>query len=264
MKTTATTASRIVQTAAMTCVGIASMKTKGVPSAMTKNRKKMKKSPKAENTPTMAAPILRFSPTAWAKLLYLRDRDETEVGGFAITAADDLLHVEDVQLVRQTTSWAHVAFHDESVADFFDQQVDMGRQPEQFARLWVHTHPGNCPQPSMTDEETFARAFGRSDWAIMFILARNGNSYARLRFNVGPHVDVEIPIEIDYSRPFPGCDTEAWENEYLTNVQPEHFGMENDRSQLAAPLPNDELSDDWEEAWGEYTNAEQSIEGFIL
>ena len=41
----------------------------------------------------------------------------------------------------------------------------------------------------MTDEETFARVFGRTDWAVMFILARQGQSYARLRFHVGPGGD---------------------------------------------------------------------------
>ena len=105
---------------------------------------------------------LRFSPLAWARLLYLRDYGDTEVGGFGIAASDDLLFVEDVQLVRQVCSWAHVAFDDESVADFFDAQVDSGRQPQQFGRLWVHTHPGDCPLPSMTDEDTFDRVFGSS------------------------------------------------------------------------------------------------------
>ena len=35
---------------------------------------------------TTATPVLRFSPTAWAKLLFLRDYGETEVGGFGIAA----------------------------------------------------------------------------------------------------------------------------------------------------------------------------------
>ena len=131
-------------------------------------------------------PTLRFSPTAWAKLLYLRNLGNSEVGGFGITAADDLLLVEDVQLVQQVCTGASVAFDDQSVAEFFDQQVDQGRRPEQFGRAWIHTHPGNCPQPSMTDEGTFARVFGRTDWAVMFILARQGQSYGRLRFHVGP------------------------------------------------------------------------------
>lgn len=78
---------------------------------------------------------MRFSPTAWAKLLYLRDYGDTEVGGFGIAATDDLLFVEDLQLVNQVCSWAHVAFDDDSVADFFDSQVDAERRPEQFARI---------------------------------------------------------------------------------------------------------------------------------
>ena len=141
------------------------------------------------------------------------------MGGFGISHADDLLLVEDVQLVKQNCGWAHVAFDDDSVADFFDTQVDAGRQPEQFARIWVHTHPGDCPLPSPTDEETFDRVFGNSTWAVMFILACGGKSYARLRFNVGPTGELEIPVQLDFRHPFAGCDREAWSEEYRNNVQ---------------------------------------------
>src|SRR5450432_1011579 len=120
---------------------------------------------------------LRFRPTAWAKLLYLRDAGATEIGGFGVTASDDPSLVEEIHLIEQRTSPIHVEFLDASVADFFDAQVDAGRRPEQFARIWIHTHPGSSPQPSVIDEATFARVFGRTDWAVMFILARGGQSY---------------------------------------------------------------------------------------
>ena len=123
-------------------------------------------------------PTLRLSPTAWAKLLYLRNAGDTEVGGFGISTADDLLLVEDIQLVRQVCSMDSLAFDDESVADFFDRQIDAGRTMSQVGRIWLHTHPGSSPQPSQTDEETFARVFGHSDWAVMFILSRHGHSVA--------------------------------------------------------------------------------------
>ena len=58
---------------------------------------------------TPRTPCLRFSPTAWAKILFMRDAGETEVGGFAISAADDLLLIEDVQLVRQVCDVASVS-----------------------------------------------------------------------------------------------------------------------------------------------------------
>jgi len=162
--------------------------------------------------------VLRFSPYAWAKLLYLRDAGDTEVGGFGIAASDDLLLIEDFIIVKQTATSASINFNDESVADFFDQQVDEGRRPEQFARCWIHTHPGNGPNPSCVDEATFARVFGGSDFAIMMILARGGKAFARLRFNVGPGGDVLIPVEVDYAYSFAASDPEAWELEYRTNI----------------------------------------------
>ncbi|MBN2579370.1 MAG: hypothetical protein JXB10_10295 [Pirellulales bacterium] len=166
---------------------------------------------------------MRFSPAAWAKLLFLRDLGETEVGGFGVTAAEDLLFVEDVVLVKQICTPLSVVFDDVAVADFFDQQVDRGLKPQQFARIWVHTHPGDCPQPSDTDEETFGRVFGATDWALMFILAQNGQSYARLRFNAGPGGEMPIPVAVDYRRPFPASDHDAWRAEYSANVQEEEF-----------------------------------------
>jgi hypothetical protein len=192
---------------------------------------------------TTATPVLRFSPTAWAKLLFLRDYGETEVGGFGIAVDDDLLFVVDVQLVEQTCSWAHVAFDDESVADFFDAQVDLDRKPEQFARIWVHTHPGDCPQPSLTDEQTFERVFGRSDWAVMFILAQQGQTYARLRFNVGPGGAIQIPVQVDYSRQFSGSEMDAWEQEYLVNVDPEVALQTRVAGNLITDANPDELND---------------------
>ena len=45
------------------------------------------------------------------------------------------LFVEDVQLVRQTCTWVHVEFDDESVANFFDDQVDSGRTHPESAHL---------------------------------------------------------------------------------------------------------------------------------
>ncbi len=39
-------------------------------------------------TQRKTCPTLRLSPTAWAKLLFLRDLGETEVGGFGIAAAE--------------------------------------------------------------------------------------------------------------------------------------------------------------------------------
>ena len=168
-------------------------------------------------------PTLRFSPTAWAKLLFLRDLGDTEVGGFGITRADDLLYVEDVALVKQTCSSVTVAFEDDAVAEFFDLQIDAGRRPEQFGRIWIHTHPGDCANPSSVDEETFSRVFARSDWAVMAIVACGGQTYARLRFHVGPGGSLLLPLAVDYRQPFAASRHDEWTDEYLTCVHPEPF-----------------------------------------
>jgi hypothetical protein len=163
---------------------------------------------------------LRFSPTAWAKLLFLRDRGSTEVGGFGIAPAGDLLCIEDIRLVRQTCSVVSVAFDDTAVAEFFDEQVDAGRRPEQFGRIWIHTHPGASAHPSCVDEETFRRVFGACDWAVMFILARGGETYCRLRFSVGPGGSLEIPVELEFQRDFQQSDFVTWSKEYASLVKP--------------------------------------------
>ncbi|MEZ5941362.1 MAG: hypothetical protein R3C18_08230 [Planctomycetaceae bacterium] len=157
----------------------------------------------------------------------MRDYGETEVGGFGISSTEDLLLVQDICLVKQTCDWAYVAFADDSVADFFDAQIDAGRHPAEFARIWLHTHPGDCPEPSAVDEQTFATVFGATDWSVMFILARGGASYARLRLNGGLSLDVKLRVEVDYSAEFPPSDPTAWEAEYHQHVQ----------QQMAVPRP---------------------------
>lgn len=158
--------------------------------------------------------------------------------------------------MKQVCSWAHVAFDDHAVADLFDDQVDAGRSPQQFARIWMHTHPGDCPLPSSVDEETFERVFGRTDWSLMFILARSGDTYARLRFHLGIPAEFHLPVTVDYSRPFDGSNTDAWEQEYRANV----FDEES-RTALAPPEPDEWLSR-WPEEWPEAADIETLTEEF--
>lgn len=164
-------------------------------------------------------PVLRFSPTAWAKLLFFRDQGETEISGFGITEPDDLLYVTEFVTIKQDTTVASISLDDNAVADIFESQVDLGRKPEQFFRIWVHTHPGDSPIPSGTDEATFRRVFGKCEWSLMFILAEEGRYYARLSFHVGPGGQILIPVEVDYNQPFQASDQEAWEAEYKANIK---------------------------------------------
>lgn len=170
---------------------------------------------------------LLFAPHAWAKLLFFRDRGPTEIGGFGVTSADDLLYIEDFVTVKQTAWVATVSFDDDAVADHFDNQVDAKRKPEQFARIWLHTHPGDSATPSYVDEGTFKRVFGGCEWAIMFVLGKGGSTTSRIKFNVGPGYSTELGVAVDFTRPFSGSDWAAWEAEYQANIVQEVYRMDH-------------------------------------
>lgn len=165
--------------------------------------------------------VLRFTPSAWAKLYWFCHAGDTEIGGFGLTDPDDPLLVIDFLTVKQSVTSVSVEFDDQAVADLFEEQVDQGRRPDQFARIWCHTHPGNCPEPSGTDEETFARVFGSCDWAVMFILAKGGQTYCRLGFNAGPGGAIQLQVAIDYGQAFAASNHAAWSSEYDAHIQPE-------------------------------------------
>jgi len=162
---------------------------------------------------------LRFSPTAWAKLVHFRDKSDNEVGGFGISDPDDLLFIREFVTVKQEVTCVSVKFDDDAIADYFDAQVDLGRKPEQFARIWLHSHPGDSPEPSAIDEATFERVFGNCQWAVLFVVAQDNKTYARLRFNVGPGGEVLIPTDIDYNQDFGSSDHALWDAEYTTNIK---------------------------------------------
>ena len=167
---------------------------------------------------------LTFSPLAWLKFQFLCHAGPTEVAAFGYSTRGDPLHLDDVIVVRQHATPGTVAMDDHAVADLFDAMADAGIPPGRFARIWLHTHPGASVEPSGTDEETFERVFGGCDWAVMGILGRTGNTYARLRFNGGPGGSMLLPTAVDWSdwpamAPWLSEQIIAWEREYLTLVE---------------------------------------------
>ena len=153
------------------------------------------------------------------------------MGGFGISDAENLLYVSDIAIILQCCTEVTVAFDNTSVADFFEDQIDLGKRPEQFGRIWVHTHPGVSPQPSGVDLETFSRVFGYCDWAVMFIIAKEGACYAELSWRNGGPASIRMNVDVDYSRSFAGADHEQWEAEYracvfaqaqFCEIEPEH------------------------------------------
>ena len=182
-------------------------------------------------------PVLTFNPLAWAKLVFMRDMNDAEVGGFGITEPGNPLHIIDFIIVKQQVSSVTVKFDDIAVADFFEDQVIAGRKPVNFGRIWCHTHPGDGATPSGTDEFTFATVFGRCDWAVMFILAKGGNTSARLRIN-GPGqftTQVQLDIRVNWHEEFAGSDHGLWKNQYSSLVTSDYGSWYDDWGMGAAP-----------------------------
>lgn len=138
---------------------------------------------------------LRFSPKAYSKLFQARDKWDVEISGWGICEdPDDLLHVTDFITVPQECTSTSTEMDDDGVADFFDAMLERGLTHEQFSRIWIHTHPGSCSNPSQMDEETFEEQFANSNWAVMVILSKSGSWYCRYKMNKGPVDAIELPV----------------------------------------------------------------------
>ena len=157
---------------------------------------------------------LRFTAYAWAKMLYMRDAGPTEVGGYGITETEDPLLVTDFKLVKQACTSVTVELDTDDSIKFLEEMIDKGLSAWQVNSIWIHFHPGNCPDPSITDEENFNKNFSLPHMAVFYILSRGGSDYCRLRYNVGAGTEVKIDSEIDYKVPFPASNHEEWKKEY--------------------------------------------------
>jgi len=191
--------------------------------------------------------VLTFAPAAWLKLLYFARRADTEVGGFGISASDDPLYIADFATVRQRATWASVEFNDDAVADHFDRMADAGLTPDRFARVWIHTHPVGGAEPSAIDEATFARVFGRCDWAVMFIVSRSGRTYARLSFSAGPGGAMLLPVRVDWSAWPAQADDRSWERRTATWSDAFDADIGRFESHVIDPFVEFESSQDWAE-----------------
>lgn len=143
---------------------------------------------------------LVFSAKAWLKYQYFCHKGDTEIGAFGISSATNPLYVEDLYITKQKCSAAFVDFDDDGIADmFYDLGVEKLINPSRFGRIWLHTHPGSSAAPSGQDETTFKDSFGNTDWAVMGILSRTSETYARLRITAaGLSLSSIMDVETDW------------------------------------------------------------------
>jgi proteasome lid subunit RPN8/RPN11 len=164
---------------------------------------------------------LKFSPDAWAKLLYFQSLAKTELSGFALTHPNDPLYIMEFHTIKQECTTVTTEMDDDDIARYFDEQLQRGYEPKDFSRIWLHTHPGG-PTPSTTDEQTFSKVFDKCNWSIMFILGSRGQTYCRLKTNVEGLGVIEQQIETEVSflsYEFDGIDFKELQQEFTKNVK---------------------------------------------
>ena len=182
-----------------------------------------------------------FSPSAWQKYILLRDMGGTEISAMAICFdPDEPLKINDLYVPEQTCSSAYTEFDDDALSELYEMygpQIDpdddtklTGLHPYQFSRIWLHTHPGQSAKPSGTDHTTFKERFGPPDWAVMFILARGGQTHCELKVRsesglVNAHVRHDSSEWVDWSMPCVPVNHDELKEIYKKKVKTSHAAV---------------------------------------
>ncbi len=194
---------------------------------------------------------LRITPYAWAKLVWLRDRGNTEVAGYATTATDDPLLITDLRLIKQKCTIVTFDLDPNDIAEDVEHTLDAGLMPWMTHNILWHTHPSNNTDPSSVDEKNFEKAFSHPNWAIMLIVGQDGSAYCRLKMNTGPGTVSLLDVVIEYGVEFGGSNPEEWEKEYKAKVSKDlHFHMTGAEGKGRRLIPDAPLIDVWEDQLG--------------
>jgi hypothetical protein len=102
-----------------------------------------------------------------------------------------------------------VDIEEEDTLKMVEELVGLGYETGEFMRYFIHTHPGQSPQPSTTDEKTYREIFGKMDWSSMIIFAKEGATFCRTQFQAGPGAVIEGDLRVHFSGYFPGVDEEV-------------------------------------------------------
>src|SRR5690606_21586392 len=124
-----------------------------------------------------------FTKYAWNKLLYLRDKGSTEIGGWGLCKdPNDPLLIHDIIVPKQTCSYAAVEFDDVDLDEvWLDLAIEQEMHSYQYSAIWIHTHPGISAHPSQTDEKTFSDIKHCDLFFAMLIVAKDSTYTCRIK-----------------------------------------------------------------------------------
>lgn len=166
----------------------------------------------------------RFSPYAYQKVIYMRDKGGTEVSGFCITDPNEKDLITDFQLVKQACTSVTTDMDKEGMSDFLTNMAEQDIAPAECMRVWLHTHPGSSPSPSGTDEKTFSELLANFPYIVMLIIARGGAKFGRIGFTQGCGGYADVDWDVDWEIAGEAVDFEEWDAEYEAFITEEVIG----------------------------------------
>lgn len=168
------------------------------------------------------SPELLFSEYAWHKLKYLYDKSvdkKTEISFCGISTAEKPLYVKDVVMPKQKGHSTETEWDSEDISEFVNQMLDKGYKPEEFFRIWIHTHPGFSCNPSGHDEKQIVELFGNVNFGVMAIMGKDHKMSAHLILNYKSlRTITEIPVK--YELPDYSEHHEKWDEEIEEAIIP--------------------------------------------
>lgn len=187
---------------------------------------------------------LALSAAAWEKLKWFRDYKDVEVCCMGQSDPNDPLFINQLHFIPQYSTMASVEFDNDAQNNY---AIDMSKRrlnPDNFMRVWIHTHPGNNTSPSGTDWSTFNDTFGPMEWSVMAILGKSDEFTCV--FRVGDEM-MNIPVAIH--DPF----TQQWAEEYASAV----LSPQKKTHSFLSPQASEA---EWEEVWQQAIEPEESTE----
>lgn len=133
---------------------------------------------------------ISFTGYASAKLKFLRDHNDqsTEITCYGVCKdPQQPLLVHDLIVPKQAVTIVSVDIDTEDLAEKIDavreaheEETGDVMHPYQCNTIWIHTHPGNCADPSSVDMDTF-KDKNPDLFFVMYILAHGGDQSCRLK-----------------------------------------------------------------------------------
>lgn len=195
----------------------------------------------------------KFTPYAYQKVIYLRDLGDTEVSFFCVVDENEPNVICDVQLVKQVGSVATTDMDGAGLTEYLSRMDDQGFSPGHCFRVWLHTHPGDSPEPSGTDWTQYEKLKTTYEypWFAMLIISRTGKKFGRMFFSQGPGGESEVKWDVDWGYPGEEVIFEDWDEEYKTYVE-----VSKPKIVHAAPTKYAKGYEaiDWKKRWEDHHN----------